>query len=55
MEFKNPQIDENTFRRLCTRIYGIERENFKTQKKRDNEMVEIVRKLIEFEVNKNDN
>jgi len=51
----NPNIKRNVFMRLCTRIYSLERENFKTQKKHPNEMVEVIRKVIEFEVNKIDN
>lgn len=48
-------IDKAVFTRLVHRIYALERENFKTKKFRDNEMVEKVRKLIEFEVDKDDN
>jgi hypothetical protein len=39
---------------LKNRIYVMERENHKTKKFKDNEMVDKVRKLIESEVEKSD-
>ncbi len=49
------QLDESKFKRLAIRIYQKERENFKTKKLRPNEMVELIRKMIEMEVSKDDN
>lgn len=48
-------LDKNKFKKLIMRIYQAERENFKTKKLQKNEMVERIRKMIEFEVGKDDN
>lgn len=50
----NAQIDQRVFRRLASRILYEERENFKTRKLSPSEMADKIRKLIEFEVTKND-
>lgn len=53
MEY-NPQeqilIDEEKLKKLQLRIYNIERENYKTKKLKDNEVVERIVKLISQEV-----
>lgn len=43
-------IDESKLQRLKTRVYMMERENYKTKKLKDNEMVERIIKLIIQEV-----
>lgn len=43
-------IDEAKLQRLKMRVYLIERENYKTKKLKDNEMVERIIKLIMQEV-----
>jgi hypothetical protein len=58
MEFdhdKNTVIKLDILRTLKFRIYLMERENHKTKKFKENEMVDRIRKLIETEVNKSDN
>lgn len=53
MEF-NPQaqivLDEEKLKKLQLRIYRLERENYKTKKLKDNEVVEKIIKLISQEV-----
>jgi len=49
------QIDNELRKRLIIRIYQEERANFKTQKYKRNEMTDKIRKIIEFEVGKDDN
>jgi ribosomal protein S4E len=48
-------LDNDTRKKLILRIYQEERNNYKTNKLRKNEMIDRVRKIIEFEVGKNDN
>lgn len=48
-------LDNDKRKRLILRIYQAERENFKTNKLKKNEMIGRIRKLIEFEVGKDDN
>lgn len=52
---KKIELNPDSLKILKNRIYLIERENHKTKKYKDNEMVERIRKLIEAEVDKNDN
>lgn len=47
---QNEQLDELKLQRLKTRVYMMERENYKTKKLKDNEMVEKIIKLIIQEV-----
>lgn len=47
---QNEQLDESKLQRLKTRVYMMERENYKTKKLKDNEMVERIIKLIIQEV-----
>ena len=47
---QNESLDESKFQRLKTRVYMMERENYKTKKLKDNEMVEKIIKLIIQEV-----
>lgn len=47
---QNEQLDESKLQRLKTRVYMMERENYKTKKLKDNEMVEKIIKLIIQEV-----
>lgn len=51
----NDQLNPDSLKTLKNRIYLMERENHKTKKYKDNEMVERIRKVIEAEVDKNDN
>lgn len=57
MEFNSTKakINEEIFKRLSLRVYHEERENFKTQKRKQNEMNERIRKIIEVEVDKDAN
>ncbi|TCL55731.1 hypothetical protein EDC14_105414 [Hydrogenispora ethanolica] len=52
---KKLELNPDSLKILKNRIYLMERENHKTKKYKDNEMVERIRKLIEAEVDKNDN
>lgn len=47
---QNKSLDESKLQRLKTRVYMMERENYKTKKLKDNEMVEKIIKLIIQEV-----
>ncbi len=47
---QNESLDESKLQRLKTRVYMMERENYKTKKLKDNEMVEKIIKLIIQEV-----
>ena len=49
------QLDEQILNRLKINIFKQEKNNVKTKKKSDAEMVEAIRKLIMLEVDKNDN
>jgi len=49
------ELNPDSLKMLKYRIYHMERENHKTKKYKDNEMVERIRKVIEAEVDKNDN
>jgi len=46
------KVNEEVFKRLSLRVYHEERENYKTQKRKPNEMNERIRKIIEVEVDK---
>lgn len=48
-------INAEVLKRLILRIYGLERDNFKTKRLRDVDVVEKIRKMIELEVNKDEN
>ena len=52
---KKIELNPDSLKILKNRIYLMERENHKTKKYKDNEMVKRIRKLIEAEVDKNDN
>jgi hypothetical protein len=52
---KKIELNPDSLKILKNRIYLMERENHKTKKYKDNDMVERIRKLIEAEVDKNDN
>lgn len=47
---QSESLDESKLQRLKTRVYMMERENYKTKKLKDNEMVEKIIKLIIQEV-----
>ena len=47
---QNEALDESKLQRLKTRVYMMERENYKTKKLKYNEMVEKIIKLIIQEV-----
>jgi hypothetical protein len=55
MDSKQEEIDIDIFKGIKLRIYAAEWENFKTKQLRDTEMVEKVRKIIERQVNKDEN
>ena len=48
--FDSVPIDDEKLKRLKLRVYMMERENYKTKKLKDNEMVERIIKLIIQEV-----
>ena len=45
-EHQDELVDEVKLQRLKMRVYRLERENYKTKKLKDNEMVEKIIKLI---------
>lgn len=49
-EHQDEQVDDVKLQRLKMRVYMMERENYKTKKLKDNEMVEKIIKLIIQEV-----
>ena len=49
-EHQDELVDEVKLQRLKMRVYMLERENYKTKKLKDNEMVEKIIKLIIQEV-----
>jgi hypothetical protein len=49
------KINGEIFKHLSQRVYLAERENFKTQKRKLNEMNDHIRKIIEVEVDKDEN
>lgn len=53
-EEKN-KLDEQVLNKLKISIFLQEKNNVKTKKKSDTEMVETIRKIIMMEVDKNDN
>ncbi len=50
----NIQIDEKVFKRIALRIHIMERENLTKEKLGASEMADKIRRVIEFEVDKND-
>lgn len=52
--FEDIKIDPKIFKRIAVRVYQAELDNSKTKKSRATEMSEKIRKIIEIEVNKND-
>ena len=49
------QLDEQLLNKLKVSIFIQEKNNAKTKKKTDKEMIETIRKIIQTEVDKNDN
>lgn len=49
------QLDEQLLNKLKISVFLQEKNNVKTKKKSDTEMVETIRKIIMMEVDKNDN
>lgn len=49
------QLDEQLLNKLKVSIFIQEKNNSKTKKKTDKEMIETIRKIIQTEVDKNDN
>lgn len=49
-ENKESDVDEAKLRRLQLRIFQLERENYRTKKLKDNEIVDRIIKLIRQEV-----
>lgn len=54
MAYDEIEINDEKLRKLKVRIFALERENYKTKKLKDNEVVERIIKLISQEVD-NDN
>jgi hypothetical protein len=52
MSSDSAKLNDEVFKRLSFRIYAAERDNFKTQKRKPNEMNDLIRKIIEVEVEK---
>jgi len=52
--FEDIEIDPKIFKRIALRVFQAELDNSKTKKLRATEMYEKIRKIIEIEVNKND-
>jgi hypothetical protein len=52
--FEDIEIDQKIFKRIAVRVFQVELDNSKTKKLRATEMFEKIRKIIEIEVNKND-
>lgn len=48
-------LDDELLKRLKVSVFTQEKNNVKTKKKTDTEMVEAIRKIIMLEVDKNDN
>ena len=55
MNIDNVELDKELLAKLKMKIYLLEKENFKTKKIRDTDLIEKIRKLIQTEVNNNDN
>ena len=55
MNIDNIELDKELLAKLKMKVYLMEKENFKTKKLTDTEMVERIRKIIQTEVNNNDN
>ena len=55
MSSNDKKLDEALLNKLKVNIFLQEKNNVKTKKKSDSEMVETIRKLIMVEVDKNDN
>ena len=51
MTYDKIKVDENKLKRLQLKIYNVERENFKTKKKSNTQMVELLIKLVREETN----
>lgn len=49
------ELNEQLLNKLKIRIYSEEKQNAKTRKKSDTEMVELIRKIIQLEVDRSDN
>ena len=50
MENEGADVDEVKLRRLQLRVFQLERENYRTKKLKDNEIVDRIIKLIRQEV-----
>ena len=50
LENKGIVVDEEKLRKLQIRIYALERDNYKTKKLKDNEVVDRIIKMIAQEV-----
>lgn len=55
MNSNKSDLNQSVLNKLKASIFIQEKNNIKTKKKSDTEMVEIIRKLIQLEVDKNDN
>ena len=49
------ELNEQLLNKLKIRIYSEEKQNAKTRKKSDTEMVELIRKIIQLEIDRSDN
>ena len=55
MNSNDKNLNENVLKKLKINIFLQEKNNVKTKRKSDTDMVETIRKLIMLEVDKNDN
>jgi hypothetical protein len=55
MIMESNAVNPDVLKRLQLRIIAAERENFKTQKRKPNEMDRLIREIIEVEVDKDAN
>lgn len=55
MSSNENKLNEQLLNKLKIRIYTEEKLNARTKKKSDAEMVETIRKIIQLEVDRNDN
>lgn len=52
---KNKELNENILNKIKVSVFIQEKNNVKTKRKTEREMVETIRKIIQTEVDKDDN
>ncbi len=55
MSSNDKNLDQQLLNKLKLNIFLQEKNNVKTRKKSESEMIETIRKIIQLEVDKNDN